>query len=305
MAGRHFVVGFHPEGKKKTINALEPGQRLTIGRRPGNHIVIDNSLNPESGSVSAQHATIHESGGKVIFQDHSTNGTTIKVEDYSPNRTVIAGAQTKTELKNGQAAFGKDTIADIQGSNFRVFTPEEMFSSMLDIAGLHEPTSPLEKTKFYDRLFHEFSAYSEKHGLRTVKTTTHPFEKDELGRPLVYNSSEGTPEYGFLNSLIKGKYYRNVENSVSGEMDKLREHFNQMREHRAVLNSWRSGAPVSIPVTKIENEALANKGELFKMISQHANLHEGQAKTMLESGAGIDFTAAITHLREIAKQMKS
>lgn len=47
--------------------------QITIGRNPGSTIVVD----PRFAKVSGNHATIVVNGSSVVFQDHSTNGSTV------------------------------------------------------------------------------------------------------------------------------------------------------------------------------------------------------------------------------------
>ncbi|KJS32426.1 MAG: hypothetical protein VR64_06760 [Desulfatitalea sp. BRH_c12] len=54
---------------------VAPGQQLTIGRHPNNHIVIDHL------SVSAHHATVRQNGSELVLTDlGSRNGTFVNNE---------------------------------------------------------------------------------------------------------------------------------------------------------------------------------------------------------------------------------
>jgi len=184
-------------------------------------------------------------------------------------------------------------------SNFKLVDSNYVYNNLLKLAGIKAPEKPLERIKFFNRLFHEFSRYSFSNGLARQKVATHPIENR-----IKYNSSTGTPEYVLLNSLIKGLYYDSVRKGLNHSESKVREQasksFNEMREYRELLNEWRKDMPIDIPVTRVEQGEPFE--DLYKKLDRHAELHIGQAKGLITNDE-LDLNNALHHLREISKRM--
>lgn len=288
-----YLIGKHPEGM--TIHRIAKGEKYTVGRQGTikiNEKLYKNSL--KYNEISREHFTIENFEQQPKITDHSKNGTIIgkkeiKEKSYylSPKEETIKISDTEYQLKN----------------------PEQVSQELLSYAGLEVPKDPIEKTEFYDKLFRVFSKYSlGSGGIAHEKKADHPIHnvKD-------YSSSEGTPEYSFLNSFIKGKYYGAAHDGMIKETENMKKIINRMRKHRDIVDDWRGDMPIAMEnphgLTKFEKNLEKEIPEIpnISRMKDHAELHQNQAKKALELGrAGndkISFNLVLKHLKNISEKM--